>query len=171
VPNGAEERAVLYQRFGGAGWECDEILDALDGATDLYFDRVSQIRLRDWSRGHVTLVGDAAYCPSLLAGQGSALAMAGAYVLAYALAQTPSDAERAFAEYQRCFKPFVDDPIGARGAQSRDGDAAGAGARRVDRRALGRRSIHAAAGDPIIVVVTRDGASCTERAARVSLCS
>ena len=34
-----------------------------------------------------SLVGDAAFCPSLLAGQGSALAMIGAYVLAGELGQ------------------------------------------------------------------------------------
>jgi hypothetical protein len=35
-----------------------------------------------WTRGRVTLIGDAAFCVSLLAGQGSALAMVAAYILA-----------------------------------------------------------------------------------------
>ena len=43
--------------------------------TRFYFDAVSQIRMPSWTRGRVALVGDAAACPSLLAGQGSALAM------------------------------------------------------------------------------------------------
>ena len=64
--------------FGGSGWECRHILAALDAAPELYVDRVSQIRMPHWSRGRIALVGDAAYCVSLAAGQGSALAMTGA---------------------------------------------------------------------------------------------
>ncbi|HEX6965483.1 MAG TPA: FAD-binding domain [Gemmatimonadaceae bacterium] len=102
------QKAALRERFGGAGWECDEILGALECAEDVYFDTVAQIRMPEWSRGRVALVGDAAYCPSLLAGQGSAFAMAGAYVLAHTLAEADGDHATAFAEYQRRFKPFVD---------------------------------------------------------------
>ncbi|HEX5437031.1 MAG TPA: FAD-binding domain [Gemmatimonadaceae bacterium] len=104
----AAQKAVLRERFSGAGWECDEILAAMDGARDLYFDTVAQTRMAEWSRGRVALLGDAAYCPSLLAGQGAALAMAGGYVLAHALAQEQGDHIAAFGEYQRRFKPFID---------------------------------------------------------------
>jgi len=58
-----------------------EIKSHLEAFNDLYFDTVSQIELPIWSRGRVALVGDAAYCPSLLGGEGSAFAMAGAYLL------------------------------------------------------------------------------------------
>jgi 2-polyprenyl-6-methoxyphenol hydroxylase-like FAD-dependent oxidoreductase len=80
------QKALLQKRFGNSGWECQQILDALDSTNDLYFDRVSQIRMGaqkgSWTRWRVTLVGDAAFCVSLLAGQGLALAMVGAYILA-----------------------------------------------------------------------------------------
>jgi 2-polyprenyl-6-methoxyphenol hydroxylase-like FAD-dependent oxidoreductase len=102
------QRAILHEMFGGAGWECDEILRAMDGADDLYFDAVAQIRLDHWSRGRVVLLGDAAYCPSLLAGQGSAFAMAGAYLLAHALRSADGDYLPAFQRYQAQFKPFID---------------------------------------------------------------
>jgi 2-polyprenyl-6-methoxyphenol hydroxylase-like FAD-dependent oxidoreductase len=59
-----------------------QVLAALDSCAELYFDRVSQIRMDAWSQGRVGLIGDAAFCVSLLAGQGSALAMTAAYVLA-----------------------------------------------------------------------------------------
>jgi 2-polyprenyl-6-methoxyphenol hydroxylase-like FAD-dependent oxidoreductase len=52
----------------------------------LYFDSVSAVRLPGWSRGRVTLLGDAAAGVSLL-GDGSSLAVAGAYTLAEALAE------------------------------------------------------------------------------------
>lgn len=101
------QRDVLRRVFAGAGWECDAILDASRRADDLYFDAVAQTQLRSWSRGRVVLVGDAAYCPSLLAGQGAAFAIAGAYLLAGALASA-ADHESAFAAYQRVFQPFVE---------------------------------------------------------------
>jgi 2-polyprenyl-6-methoxyphenol hydroxylase-like FAD-dependent oxidoreductase len=102
----AERRAALHEIFDGLGWECDRILPALDGAPELYFDRVSQIRMPSWSRGRVALVGDAAACVSLLAGEGTGLAMTEAYVLA-AMLETASDHAAAFAEYERRMMPFL----------------------------------------------------------------
>ncbi|HEY5347518.1 MAG TPA: FAD-dependent monooxygenase, partial [Rhizomicrobium sp.] len=78
----AAQKALIAARFGGDGWETPQILACLAAADELYFDNVSQIRMPHWSRGRVALIGDAAYCPSLLAGAGSAFAMLGAYVLA-----------------------------------------------------------------------------------------
>ena len=49
---------------------------ALQASTDLYFDRVSQIVMPSQTKGRVALIGDACACPSLLAGEGSAMAMA-----------------------------------------------------------------------------------------------
>ena len=102
------QRETLWSAFGGLGWETTEIMEALDSAVDLYFDTVSQVRMPHWSRGRVVLIGDAAYCPSLLAGQGSAFAMAGAFVLARELARAEGDHEAAFSSYERRFKPFMD---------------------------------------------------------------
>ncbi len=105
------QKALLKKRFGSSGWECPQILDALDAANDLYFDRVSQIRMgpqtRSWTRGRVTLVGDAAFCASLLAGQGSALAMVAAYILAGELQRAGNDYAAALARYQERFESFV----------------------------------------------------------------
>ena len=72
------QKTMLRKRFGDGKWECAHILGELDRAEDLYFDRVSQIKMETWSRGRVALVGDAAFCVSLMAGQGSALAMTAA---------------------------------------------------------------------------------------------
>jgi 2-polyprenyl-6-methoxyphenol hydroxylase-like FAD-dependent oxidoreductase len=106
-----EQKALLRGRFGQSGWECPQILDALDGAGELYLDRVSQIHMEArpglWSQGRVTLLGDAAFCVSLLAGQGSALAMVAASILAAELRDAAGDYTRAFARYQERFAPFV----------------------------------------------------------------
>ncbi|MGH9585978.1 MAG: FAD-binding domain [Acidobacteriaceae bacterium] len=104
----AEQKAALRQAFGDAGWECPAILDAMKCSNDLFFDAVSQVRMDRWADGRVTLLGDACSCPSLLAGQGSALAMGGAYVLASELQAAGGDYAMALENYQRRFKPFID---------------------------------------------------------------
>ena len=101
------QKEFLRRRFGRSGWECPSILGALNGANDFYFDRVSQIRMDAWSRGRAALVGDAAHCVSLLAGQGSALGMAGAYILAGELHKAAGDYRAAFERYQALFAPLV----------------------------------------------------------------
>ena len=105
------QKALLRKRFGASGWECPQILDALDIADDFYFDRVSQIRMESrpelWTQGRVTLLGDAASCVSLLAGQGTALAMVAAYILAGELHRANGDYAEAFRRYQDLFGPFV----------------------------------------------------------------
>jgi len=105
------QKALLRERFGGSGWECPEILRALDSAENFYFDRVSQIKMRSepgsWTRGRVTLLGDAAFCVSLLAGQGSSLAMVAAYILAGELHRAGGGYKTAFARYEQIFGPFV----------------------------------------------------------------
>jgi len=61
-----------------------------------------------WSRGRIALVGDSCFCPSLLAGEGAAFAMAGSYLLAGELKAALGDYERAFRRYQAQFKAFID---------------------------------------------------------------
>jgi 2-polyprenyl-6-methoxyphenol hydroxylase-like FAD-dependent oxidoreductase len=101
-------KALLWNEFGDAGWECKQILAALDDAEDLYFDVVSQIRMDHWSQGRVALIGDAAACVSLLAGEGTGLAMTAAYVLAGELQSAQGDHQRAFEAYERRMRPFVE---------------------------------------------------------------
>ncbi len=104
----AAQKRALHAAFDGAGWECQPILAALDPVKEIYFDRVSQIRMPGWSRGRVALLGDAAFCPSLLAGQGSALAMAAAYVLAGEIVRSGGEAGAAFARYETTLRGFMD---------------------------------------------------------------
>jgi 2-polyprenyl-6-methoxyphenol hydroxylase-like FAD-dependent oxidoreductase len=51
-------------------------------APDFYYDEMAQIVMDHWSIGRVALVGDAAYCCSPLSGQGTSVALLGAYILA-----------------------------------------------------------------------------------------
>ena len=103
----AAQKAMLRERFAGDEWELPRILRELDRTDDLYFDRVSQIKMPAWSRGRVALVGDAAFCVSLMAGQGSALAMTSAYVLAGELAEANGNHAEAFEKYERLLRDYV----------------------------------------------------------------
>ena len=101
------QKAMLREQYCDGEWECPRILGKLDGTRELYFDRVSQIKMERWSRGRVALIGDAAFCVSLLAGQGSALAMISAYVLAGELANASGRHERAFDRYEAFLRNFI----------------------------------------------------------------
>jgi 2-polyprenyl-6-methoxyphenol hydroxylase-like FAD-dependent oxidoreductase len=83
------------------------LVEAMPRADDLFFDTVSQIHMPRWSSGRVALVGDAAHAPSFLSGQGTSLALVGAYVLAGELA-VHADPVDAFAAYERLTRPFME---------------------------------------------------------------
>lgn len=102
-----QQKALLISLYRADGWETADILQRLDEVQELYFDRVSQIVAPTWSCGRTVLIGDAAFCPSLLAGQGSALAIVAAYVLAGELARAKGHIEEAFAAYERLLRPFI----------------------------------------------------------------
>jgi 2-polyprenyl-6-methoxyphenol hydroxylase-like FAD-dependent oxidoreductase len=104
----SSQKLALHDVFGHAGWECEQILATLDRTENFYFDSVNQIRMERWSHGRVALVGDAAFAPSLLAGQGAALAMTAAYVLAGELAASRGQYQLAFRHYERMLRPFID---------------------------------------------------------------
>ena len=91
-----EEKAGLREIYNDMGWEADAILSRMNEVGDVYFDRVSQIRMPEWTKGRVALLGDAAACASLLAGEGTGLAMTEAYVLAGELHKAAGDHQKAF---------------------------------------------------------------------------
>jgi 2-polyprenyl-6-methoxyphenol hydroxylase-like FAD-dependent oxidoreductase len=101
-----QHRKLLLTAFAEGSWRVPELLDRVRQADDLYFDAVSKVRLPQWWRGRVALVGDAASCVSLF-GDGSSLAMAGAYALAEELAATPSDHESAFRRYETAHRKLA----------------------------------------------------------------
>jgi len=97
-------------------------------ASDWYFDIAAQVDMTEWARGRVALVGDAAYCASPMSGQGSSLALIGAYVLAGELAAAQGDHQAAFAEFDRVMRPFiaVNQALGIQSAQFMTQDPASA---------------------------------------------
>jgi len=95
------QQELLRTAFAGMHATVDGWLDELDRTPTFYFDSITQLRLDTWSRGRVTLVGDAGYCPGPAVGGSTSIAVLGAYVLAGELAQARGDYARAFAAYER----------------------------------------------------------------------
>ena len=100
----------LEKRMADDGWIRPQLLEYMRTAPDFYFDEMSQIKMDRWSKGRVTLVGDAGYCCSPLSGQGTSVALLGAYILAGELAQAiqaGDDYELGFTNYQKEFQDYV----------------------------------------------------------------
>jgi 2-polyprenyl-6-methoxyphenol hydroxylase-like FAD-dependent oxidoreductase len=99
-------RQFLRETYQNMGWQAQNLLRAYDAADDTYFDTVSSVRIDCWSRGRVTLLGDAASCVSLF-GEGTSSAIAGAATLAEELTRSPRDVQRAIAAYEARHRPLI----------------------------------------------------------------
>lgn len=102
-----QHKRLLTTAYADGSWRVPELLDRVKAVDDLYFDSVSRVRLPHWSNGRVALLGDAASCVSLF-GDGSTLAMAGAFTLAAELAASPDDHQSAFDRYETKHRTLVD---------------------------------------------------------------
>lgn len=102
-----QQRKLMTNKFAGLGWKIPDLVKAMQKVDDLYYDNVSQIRMPHWSAGRVALVGDAAFAPSFMSGQGSSLALVGAYILAGELAHQ-ENVGTAFSNYEKIMRPFVE---------------------------------------------------------------
>ncbi|MDH2427721.1 FAD-dependent monooxygenase [Sphaerisporangium sp. TRM90804] len=101
------QKALLREAFAGDGWHVPLLLKELEHAPAFYFDSITQIRMDTWSRGRVTLVGDAGYSPGPAVGGGTTLAAVGAYVLAGELKAAGGDHRRAFPAYEAELREYV----------------------------------------------------------------
>jgi 2-polyprenyl-6-methoxyphenol hydroxylase-like FAD-dependent oxidoreductase len=101
------QKELLRAAFDGMHPDVDRWLNELDRTSAFYFDSITQLRMDTWSRGRVTLVGDAGYCPGPAVGGSTSLAVVGAYVLAGELARANGDHERAFPAYERVMAQHV----------------------------------------------------------------
>jgi 2-polyprenyl-6-methoxyphenol hydroxylase-like FAD-dependent oxidoreductase len=102
------QKRLLREQMGDFGWETPRILAHLDDTPDFYLDQVAQVVMDGWSDGRVGLIGDAAYSSSPMSGQGTGLALVGAYLLAGELAAADWDTKVAFAAFEARMRPFVE---------------------------------------------------------------
>jgi 2-polyprenyl-6-methoxyphenol hydroxylase-like FAD-dependent oxidoreductase len=101
------QKAPLHERLSGMAWETPWLLERMNEADDFYFDSASQVCMDSWSSGRVVLIGDAAWCTSPSSGQGTSLAVVGAYILAGELRAAAGDHAMAFDAYERRMRDWV----------------------------------------------------------------
>ena len=105
---GREEQFRLFEdALGDLGWVTPQLLRAMRTAPDWAYNDLAQVKLESWTRGRVTLVGDAGYCPTPLTGLGTTLALVGAYVLAGEIERSGGDPAVALPRYDEVMRPFV----------------------------------------------------------------
>ena len=103
----ARQKLLLREAYAGMGWELPRLLTELERTPSFYFDSITQLRMNSWSRGRVTLAGDAGYSPGPAVGGSTSLAVVGAYVLAGELAAADGDHVRGFQAYERELMDYV----------------------------------------------------------------
>ncbi len=104
----AQQRRMIHDHFDGLGWKIPALWEHVDADDEFYFDRINQIRMPQWSKGRIALVGDAGYCVSPVAGMGGSMAIIGAGRLADALEAHGADYAAAFQDYHDKLQAFVD---------------------------------------------------------------
>lgn len=128
-PGGAgDPRELVAQRLAHLRWQTPRLIEAMRSAPDFSFDAMAQVRMDAWSRGRTVLLGDAGYCASPLSGQGTSLALVGAWVLAQEIGRAGGDHRAAFARYEERLRPFAalnqalatENPGGPAGEESMD---------------------------------------------------
>jgi 2-polyprenyl-6-methoxyphenol hydroxylase-like FAD-dependent oxidoreductase len=103
----AAQRCALREAFADLDGDVPRLLDEADRTDAFYFDSITQLRLDTWSRGRVTLVGDAGYCPGPAVGGSTSLAVVGAFTLAGELALVRGDHTVAYPAYERALGEYV----------------------------------------------------------------
>ncbi len=102
-----EQKQFLRDTFQNLGWETNTLLAFMEKTEDFYFDSITQVKMKSWTKGRVALLGDAGFCASPLSGQGTSLALVGAYVLAGELHAANGDFPLAFKRYNERLHAFV----------------------------------------------------------------
>ncbi|KAF3760289.1 FAD/NAD(P)-binding domain-containing protein [Cryphonectria parasitica EP155] len=120
-----KQKQIYADQFRGAGWEVPRLMEGMLHSTeadDFYSQKVGQVKMSNWAKGRVVLLGDAGYCASPVSGIGTSLGLVGPYVLAGEISRqlnhqqqsgsaTSQDHGRAIdvalESYEAVFRPFV----------------------------------------------------------------
>jgi len=99
---------ALTRAFGDLGGGVADALEQLEAdPAAAYFDSVGQVVMDRWSHGRVVLLGDAAWCVTVFAGYGAALALDGADRLGAAIAAHGDDISAALDSWEASLRPEV----------------------------------------------------------------
>ena len=103
-----QQKQAMAGLFADCGWEVPRVCEAMLKTDNFYYDELAQVKLPSWSQGRVVLVGDSGYGPTPFTGEGSHLAILGAYTLAQELGRHPEAPQVAFKAYEDRFRKYVE---------------------------------------------------------------
>ncbi len=83
--------APYFKDFEGIG---KKIVEHIDKPEHMYFDDIRKVRLDDWYKKHVVLIGDAEHAMTPISGMGSSMALEDAFVLYDELLAIDFDSQR-----------------------------------------------------------------------------
>jgi 2-polyprenyl-6-methoxyphenol hydroxylase-like FAD-dependent oxidoreductase len=63
-----EQQAWFEKEFEGAGWQSERAIKGMKESKDFYMQQIAQVKMPEWYKGNVALIGDAAYAPSPISG-------------------------------------------------------------------------------------------------------
>ncbi|MCJ1459272.1 hypothetical protein MMC28_009649 [Mycoblastus sanguinarius] len=109
----SESRDVSLQKktmagiFQGLGWETDRLVKGTRELWNFYFEEITQVKLEKWSQGRCVWLGDSAYCPLPITGQGTNLAILAACILASKRVRDAENPTTACEQYEKDMRPYV----------------------------------------------------------------
>jgi 2-polyprenyl-6-methoxyphenol hydroxylase-like FAD-dependent oxidoreductase len=95
---------ALVNVYGDLKWHLPALLEHAKALPGFLYEHVGQVVIPHWYRGRIALLGEACQAVSLLPGQGAALSMAAAFVLAEELTRN-DDVKAALARYEHRVRP------------------------------------------------------------------
>ena len=102
-----KQRRLVASQCAHLKGEFPRFIDAMKVTDQFYYNELAQIRMPSWSKGRVVLAGDAAHCASPFSGQGTSLALVGAFVLVRELVRHWDHPAQAFAACEHRMRPYV----------------------------------------------------------------
>jgi 2-polyprenyl-6-methoxyphenol hydroxylase-like FAD-dependent oxidoreductase len=72
-----EQKEWLAKQFEGAGWMTERMVKGMMDTDEFYMQQIAQVKMPEWSKGRVALLGDAGYCPSPISGVVSGVLLSG----------------------------------------------------------------------------------------------
>lgn len=101
-------RQYVAQQYKGFGWKADEVMRNMMESEDFYASEIVHVKTSSLYKGRFVLVGDAGYAPGFT-GQGTSLAMTGAYLLAGEIGKHAGDLAAGLRGYEEEMRPIIND--------------------------------------------------------------
>ena len=101
-----KQKEAFAELYSGLGWETPRVIEQMMKSENFYSDELVQVKLQKWSQHRVVLLGDAAWAPTPFTGEGTQLAIIGAWVLAQELSRNRNTL--AFEMYEKRLRSHVE---------------------------------------------------------------